>query len=75
MSYSEQLIILIISSLVFWAMNNVEDYNKKFYSCPDYCGVMHEHYEKRSQNELQINSRPMDNLVSKCYLLEYNEIK
>jgi len=43
MSYREFLIVAIVSAFIFWVMNNAENYNSEYYSCPEHCSVEHEH--------------------------------
>ena len=66
MSYSEDLIIALVSALIFWAMNNSEEYNSKYYNCPSYCGVEHEHKPRREDEEPYRYSNKINGEFNNC---------
>tara|TARA_B100001094_G_scaffold329430_1_gene392164 strand:- start:121 stop:426 length:306 start_codon:yes stop_codon:yes gene_type:complete len=39
----QEVKMIIISAIITWCLNNIESINANYYSCPPYCGAVHEH--------------------------------
>lgn len=56
---SDDLIFGLLIGLLFGFLNNLEERQPKYYSCPEYCSVVHTHIGVKNEKKEPNKQRPL----------------